>query len=801
MQARRGTGIRWRQHALVLCLFAGLVVAMTYPQVLHLADAARDWGDPLLNAWIMWWEYDAVTSGNLAGFLDANIFFPHRTTLAYSEFLLTESLIGAPVLALSDNPLLAHNVVLLLALLATAFATYLLARYLTGNTLAGVVAGIAMAFSPFMFDHLSQIQVIAAAGLPAGLLLLHRYFDDGSKRYLLGFTLVYVAQSLANGYYAVYLTYLAGGYIIYRAVIDERLTDRQLWRELAVHLAPAAVLLATLFIPYVRLRDQLGFAREMSFAAEWTSFFATAPINRLYGGITAPWRIQEGALFPCLTVVVLAACGIFAGLRRNGSPPIASDPQPTTPDGDPPSAAPPPAPAVRRGYRLLGAVTFVGCLGVILITLSGGFSTRIAGIEIRANQFQNPLLGIAAGVVGRWLLRLRYQGLQPAFRLPSSTRFYATSLLICALLSMGEQGPYRLLFAYAPGFNGLRAVARIHVVSMLCLAVLAAFGIVWVHRRLASRSLAAVTWALPLLLLMEQFSAPLPLYPVGWGEETPAIYRWLAEQPGDHAAIEVPLNYRLEFERLLYATVHEKMLVNGASGYVAPVYAELADRSRPFPTPTLVDDLITLGVRWIVVHRGRYGDRWPIIEQRLADYREELRPVAEIGDALVLETPASTWRSRRPRPGARAAPASAALPNDRWTASASANPHLAHFAVDGDITTRWHSPPQSPGDWFAVDLGGVESFDRIDLLLDRFPHDYPRGWRIEVSNDGESWSAVSSRAGFRPPIEEFLAARGIRISVSLPTTRARYVRVTQTGRDPVYVWSIHEIELRRGDES
>ena len=86
--------------------------------------------------------------GNLAGFFDANISYPHPKTLAYSEFLIPQSIVTAPVLLASGNPILAYNVTLILAIATTAFATFLLGRLLTGNPLAGFVAGLALEVDP-----------------------------------------------------------------------------------------------------------------------------------------------------------------------------------------------------------------------------------------------------------------------------------------------------------------------------------------------------------------------------------------------------------------------------------------------------------------------------------------------------------------------------------------------------------------------------------------------------------------------------------------------------------------------------
>ena len=110
-----------RANRTALAVYAGLTVLLTYPLSWNPGTLARDYGDPLLNSWIMAWELDKLATGNLSGFFDTNVFFPFYNTLAYSEFLIPQAFVIAPVYYLTGNPLLAHNVAMLLSFTATAF--------------------------------------------------------------------------------------------------------------------------------------------------------------------------------------------------------------------------------------------------------------------------------------------------------------------------------------------------------------------------------------------------------------------------------------------------------------------------------------------------------------------------------------------------------------------------------------------------------------------------------------------------------------------------------------------------------
>ncbi len=81
----------------------------------------------------MGWQLDKWAGLDLAGYFDGNVFFPHLGTLAYSEFLIPQTILMAPVYYLSGNALLAHNIALLLSFVSSAFCAYLLVRHVTGS--------------------------------------------------------------------------------------------------------------------------------------------------------------------------------------------------------------------------------------------------------------------------------------------------------------------------------------------------------------------------------------------------------------------------------------------------------------------------------------------------------------------------------------------------------------------------------------------------------------------------------------------------------------------------------------------
>lgn len=122
-----------------------------------------------------------------------------------------------------------------------------------------------------------------------------------------------------------------------------------------------------------------------------------------------------------------------------------------------------------------------------------------------------------------------------------------------------------------------------------------------------------------------------------------------------------------------------------------------------------------------------------------------------------------------------------------WTATASSSggADTPGRAVDGDMSTRWTTGAnQTNGQWFSVDLGATQSFNRIVMDAGGSSTHYPRGYQVFVSSDGINWgSAVATGTGLSAATE-----------ATFNVASARYIKVVQTGTAAVW-WSIHDFKV------
>lgn len=108
-------------------------------------------------------------------------------------------------------------------------------------------------------------------------------------------------------------------------------------------------------------------------------------------------------------------------------------------------------------------------------------------------------------------------------------------------------------------------------------------------------------------------------------------------------------------------------------------------------------------------------------------------------------------------------------------------------AVDGDVSTRFDTAGyQTPGQWFQFDMG--EEYELTGLTLDTTgsDNDFPRGYEVRFSDDGESW---------KEPIASGSGSGKITTISLAPGSIGRFVCIIQTGEKQGNYWSIHELTV------
>lgn len=296
---------------LIVCL--ALAVVHTWPLALAPGRLSRhDNADTMLNEWIVAWVVHQAPRDPAALF-DANIFYPERRTLAFSEHLAVQSALAAPMFWMGASPVLAYNLLLILGLALSAWAMWVTVERWTGSAAAGVAAGSLLAFNAHTLTRLPHVQALHLEFLPLAWLALDALLRRPRVRTALALGLLTALQALTSNYLLVF-TALA---LVISVVVRPRewawpLSRRAVGMLLLAGVV-ASVLVAPFLIPYYLARQEQGLTRSIEevalYSSTWRDYVATA--GRLHYALWSH-RFLEGAtaLFPGGAALLLAGLAL-----------------------------------------------------------------------------------------------------------------------------------------------------------------------------------------------------------------------------------------------------------------------------------------------------------------------------------------------------------------------------------------------------------------------------------------------------------------------------------------------------------
>lgn len=580
-----------RARELLIVLAGGLALAllMTWPLATDLGGLGRTHpndADGQFAIWNVAWVARTLIADPL-GLFDANIYHPHKLTLAYSEANILTGAIGAPVYWWSRNPWLTLNAVMLFGFATSYAAAYFLLRHVTGSRPAAAAAAVLYPFCPYVLSHLSHIQLLMTGGVPLALLLLHRVADQacrlkadgrrdtrrkpepllqvsartepphssalvvyGSNRKIvrqgIALGLALAAQALTCAYYGIFAGLAVGFAALLLAATRGLWRAGAYWIAIGIGAVTSIAVVIPFFIPFLRVQEESGFARTVADTARW----AARPHGYLVSSANAHRWLLDAV----------------------------------------------------RGFGPWDEVLFPGILAVVL-----GIGGLIVAARRGARDRETALLYGSLGALAFWA-------------------------------SFGPQaGLYRVLY-YLPAFSFLRAPSRLGLVVVLCLTVLAGFAIRELLARLPARRRAIGAAAAIGLAIADLAVVPLVWYraPV-----LPAGYSLLARSPRGPLA-EFPfygerIAFPLHAQYMLFSTAHWMPMVNGYSDVIPNDFRSAAAVLDSFPSDDAFAVLARRRVRYVAVHWDMYAGRQEAVRAGLERYRANLRVLASDARMTLYE--------------------------------------------------------------------------------------------------------------------------------------------------------------------
>jgi F5/8 type C domain len=119
------------------------------------------------------------------------------------------------------------------------------------------------------------------------------------------------------------------------------------------------------------------------------------------------------------------------------------------------------------------------------------------------------------------------------------------------------------------------------------------------------------------------------------------------------------------------------------------------------------------------------------------------------------------------------------------SSSTDAPQNAINNAVSGVDASRFSTDEdQAAGLDFEVNMGSSQTVDEVEMTAPDYPGDYARGYNVEISSNGTSWTTVASCAGTANPE-----------IVSFPAQSGQYLEVVLTAGSTTNWWSIEQFKV------
>ena len=300
--------------ALVLTLLTAVV---TWPQCLHLATQVGAHHDPLFSIWRLGWVAHALATDPRHLF-DGNIFYPATNTLTYSDAMMLQGVIGAPLFWANVDPILIYNVLLLGAFVGSGLAMFVLAREVVRSDGAALVAAAIFTIAPYRIEHFMHLELQWAMWVPLTFWAVHRAISRPSSGYgLLAGVFVWL-QIISSVYYGVFLSMTLTVLIALLLAVYPKPTLRAL-PEIALGMLIAIALAVPYALHYIQTGRTLGVrgAEEVTtYSATLGSYLASSARSWLWSWTSSRWGGVELILFPGAVTILLALTAVLYRPRR-----------------------------------------------------------------------------------------------------------------------------------------------------------------------------------------------------------------------------------------------------------------------------------------------------------------------------------------------------------------------------------------------------------------------------------------------------------------------------------------------------
>ena len=554
---------------------------MLWPVVIHMGSlVVGSLGDNYYYVWLMGWFDKALFQLHINPLFVPFHHYPEGWQLAYTEISLSNVLMGLPFTVLF-GPTVAYNMVLILSFVLSGWFMYLWVLDMSGNQMAGFVAGMIFAFSSYRMAHLfGHLPLMGTQWIVLHYWGLYRIVVQ--RRVTVGSVLAagfgIGLASLSSMYY-LYMTLIVSFLFVILFVIFvnwHAIRSRPFWMGLFASGLVALPLVLLAVLPYLQIAG-LGDANHRLvedvdvFSASLNDFFVPAPVHFIWGN----WILTH-----------------YSGVMW-----------------------------IER-YLYLGFMTILLMLAAIVLVFRQKAISRRVFLCVLALIGSSILL--ALGTTLHWMGKPVVLNPLPDFL----KHWYITSQGLIPL-------PNYFMFRFLPFYNGMRAWDRYGIYAILFSSMAAGVGFILITKYIKKRVFVYSLFIACIVFTGIDFQLALEVIPV----QPRQVDTWLASQPDDGSVVEFPIILSSSSDYVYGSMIHHKPLFGMFYGaYLPGDYKDILPALQQFPNEESVSILRQGDVKYILVDTSMYPD-WNSKKDLLSTLKVKQQTYLAPFEVYTLEQP------------------------------------------------------------------------------------------------------------------------------------------------------------------
>jgi len=550
----------------MLALFVLLAMTVLYcvrPWRAYFYTGLADHWDPrLMGEWMAWNAHHILQGHIFRPDYNANFFYPHAYTLAFSELLWPQSFIYAAVYAFSGNLFLSFNATMLFFWALSGLTLYALLRELQLTRGVSYLGSFIFCLIPYRMAYYVEFNMVLVFIIPLMLLLLIRWLRRPGIGNALGFIVGYWFCATSCLYFTIMAAIMLAFVFVISVANDRSLLHRKdFFITLGIIFCGVAAITAIYLYPYMLLRIHGGYTRTavdyLKHHAQAMHYLDTRCAALIYPIFATPRvRITETYLFPGTVLGILSVVFFITNIMRFVQQLHVTNPI----------------------KILLAGSKFILWMIFWTTIIIHAFFGRVAWLAL----FDQWLYVVCFALImlyGLDILLPRRDGQNAIIR-----SGMAAAAVFCFFISLGplitvgpdagrlsvSRGPFADISAWVPLFEAVRGLTRFSIVILIYLLVA---GCSTLDRLVRKNN--RLIWVFPILVLLLIYEASMMRYKFTDYSHVvrSKIVQKIQHLPAESVLFQLPGAVRAIDATIVMDTIGNfPLLINGYSGFAPEEY-------------------------------------------------------------------------------------------------------------------------------------------------------------------------------------------------------------------------------------